>query len=105
MSIQIALKLSANWSRKMRTRVPYPGHQKVAAVTHFTGAYRGPGREAGNIVIALTDGGWFWMIPFKTGATSVGAVCDIARWRESAGGPEALFKEARAMFEDSPLPG
>jgi flavin-dependent dehydrogenase len=81
-------------SRKMRTRVPYPGHQKVAAVTHFTGAYRGPGREAGNIVVALTDGGWFWMIPFKTGTTSVGAVCDIAKWRESAAGPEALFNEA-----------
>ncbi len=83
-------------SRKQRTRVPYPGHQKIAAVSHFRGAYRGPGREAGNIVIAVTDGGWFWMIPFGNGTTSVGVVCDVAKWRESQAGPEALFQEALA---------
>jgi flavin-dependent dehydrogenase len=81
-------------SRKQRTRVPYPGHQKIAAVTHFKGVDRGEGREQGNIVIAITDGGWFWLIPFADGTTSVGVVCDVAKWKHSGAGPEALFNEA-----------
>jgi flavin-dependent dehydrogenase len=32
------------------------------------------GADEGNIVIGLFDGGWWWMIPFKDGDTSVGMV-------------------------------
>jgi flavin-dependent dehydrogenase len=35
---------------------------------------RSCGADEGNIVIGLFDGGWWWMIPFKDGDTSVGMV-------------------------------
>lgn len=85
-------------ANRMGWRFPYPRHRKAAAVSHFSGVWLPPGREAGNITIALTPGGWFWLIPFADDTVSVGAVVDIARWR-AAGGTEALF---RAAAEASP---
>ncbi len=79
---------------RMGWRFPYPMHRKVAAVSHFSGVWLPPGREAGNITIALTHGGWFWLIPFADDTVSVGAVLDVERWRSGAGGPEALFSAA-----------
>ena len=79
---------------RMGWRFPYPRHRKVAAVAHFRGVWLPPGREAGNITIALTEGGWFWLIPFADDTVSVGAVLDVARWRDAGGGPEALFNAA-----------
>ena len=35
---------------------------------------RSQGADEGNIIIGLFDGGWWWMIPFKDGDTSVGMV-------------------------------
>jgi flavin-dependent dehydrogenase len=35
---------------------------------------RSCGADEGNIVIGLFDGGWWWMIPFKDGDTSIGMV-------------------------------
>jgi len=81
---------------RMGWRFPYPKHRKVAAVSHFRGVRLPPGREAGNITIALADGGWFWLIPFADDSVSVGAVLDVERWREAGGGPEALFAAALA---------
>jgi flavin-dependent dehydrogenase len=49
---------------RMGWRFPYQRHRKVAAVSHFRGVWLPQGREAGNITIALTDGGWFWLIHF-----------------------------------------
>ena len=79
---------------RMGWRFPYPRHRKVAAVSHFRGAWLPPGREAGNITIALTGGGWFWLIPFADDTVSVGAVLDVERWRGSAGTPDELFETA-----------
>ncbi len=79
---------------RMGWRFPYPMHRKVAAVTHFAGAWLPEGRESGNITIALTDGGWFWLIPFADDTVSVGAVLDLARWRAAGGTPETLFEAA-----------
>ncbi len=81
---------------RMGWRFPYPKHRKVASVAHFRGAWLPPGREAGNITIALVDGGWFWLIPFADDTVSVGAVLDVERWREVGGGPEGLFNAAVA---------
>jgi flavin-dependent dehydrogenase len=81
---------------RMGWRFPYPKHRKVAAVAHFRGAWLPPGREAGNITIALTGGGWFWLIPFADDTVSVGAVLDVERWRQAGSGPEALFDAAVA---------
>ncbi len=81
---------------RMGWRFPYPMHRKVAAVSHFAGVWLPPGREAGNITIALTDGGWFWLIPFADDTVSVGAVLDVARWRAAGNTPDALFEAAVA---------
>ena len=78
----------------MGWRFPYQRHHKVATVSHFRGAWLPPGRESGNITIALTDGGWFWLIPFADDTVSVGAVLDVEKWRTHGGGPESLFGAA-----------
>ncbi|MGD1147420.1 MAG: NAD(P)/FAD-dependent oxidoreductase [Thermoanaerobaculaceae bacterium] len=79
---------------RMGWRFPYPMHRKVAAVSHFGNVWLPPEREAGNITIALTDGGWFWMIPFADDTVSVGAVLDVQKWRGSGGTPETFFNAA-----------
>ena len=52
-----------------------PKHNSAALYGHFAGAERLPGSDAGNISVFWFDHGWFWMIPLKDGAMSVGAVC------------------------------
>jgi flavin-dependent dehydrogenase len=52
-----------------------PKHNTAAIFGHFEGAVRRPGRDEGNISIYWFEHGWFWMIPLKDGAMSVGAVC------------------------------
>jgi flavin-dependent dehydrogenase len=78
---------------RMGWRFPYQRHRKVAAVSHFRGVWLPPGRESGNITIALTDGGWFWLIPFADDTVSVGAVLEVKKWRAHVG-PESLFAAA-----------
>ena len=48
----------------------------VALHCMFTGIPREKGLEEGNIIIGLFDGGWYWVIPFKDGDTSVGFVLE-----------------------------
>ncbi len=79
---------------RMGWRFPYQKHRKVAAVSHFGGVWLPPGRESGNITIALADGGWFWLIPFADDTVSVGAVLDVEKWRANSGGPDELFTAA-----------
>jgi flavin-dependent dehydrogenase len=52
-----------------------PRHNSAAIFGHFEGVTRLPGRDEGNISIVWFDHGWWWIIPFKDGTTSVGAVC------------------------------
>ncbi len=40
----------------------------------FRNVDRSQGADEGNIIIGLFDGGWWWMIPFNDGDTSVGIV-------------------------------
>ena len=49
-------------------------HNSAAMYAHFRGARRLEGRDAGNISIFWFEHGWFWFIPLRDGATSVGAV-------------------------------
>jgi len=79
---------------RMGWRFPYQRHRKIAAVSHFRGVWLPPGREAGNITIALTDGGWFWLIPFADDTVSAGAVLDVEKWRAGGTDPERLFNTA-----------
>lgn len=48
----------------------------VALHCMFKGIPREQGLEEGNIIIGLFDGGWYWVIPFKDGDTSVGFVLE-----------------------------
>ncbi len=50
-------------------------HNSAAIFSHFEGVQRHSGKDEGNISICWFDHGWFWIIPFKNGTTSVGAVC------------------------------
>ena len=50
-------------------------HNSAAVFGHFEGVKRLPGMDEGNISIVWFDHGWWWIIPFKDGTTSVGAVC------------------------------
>ncbi len=56
-------------------KVKNPRHNSSALFGHFENAERFPGRDAGNIGIYWFPHGWFWMIPLRDGAMSVGAVC------------------------------
>lgn len=76
---------------RMGWKTVYDDHRKMAVVGHFDGVVQNPGRAAGNITIVVTDSGWFWLIPFRTGTTSVGAVFDVGRYRHVEGGLDALF--------------
>ncbi len=49
-------------------------HNSAAMYAHFRGARRHEGRDEGNITIFWFEHGWFWFIPLRDGATSVGAV-------------------------------
>ncbi len=51
-----------------------PRHNSAALYAHYRGARRLEGRAEGNITIFWFEHGWFWFIPLRDGATSVGAV-------------------------------
>jgi flavin-dependent dehydrogenase len=48
----------------------------VALNCMWKGIPRERGLDEGNIIIGLFDGGWYWVIPFKDGDTSVGLVLE-----------------------------
>ena len=47
-------------------------HNSAAVYGHFSGAQRLTGKEEGHISLFWFDHGWFWFIPLRDGATSVG---------------------------------
>ncbi|MCA9512425.1 MAG: tryptophan 7-halogenase [Myxococcales bacterium] len=50
----------------------------------------------------LREGAWVWLIPLRGGVTSVGIVCEAARWRPEWRTPEGLLgmlREQRALAE------
>lgn len=48
----------------------------VAVHCMYSGVDRSGAPAEGNIIIGLFDGGWWWLIPFKDGDTSVGIVLE-----------------------------
>jgi len=50
-------------------------HNSSAIFGHFSGVERRAGEDEGNISVYWFDHGWYWLIPLKDGAVSVGAVC------------------------------
>ena len=63
--------LSGQLGGKQRSRK----HGSAAIFGHFEGVTRLPGMDEGNITAGWLDDGWCWLIPFKDGTMSVGAVC------------------------------
>jgi flavin-dependent dehydrogenase len=86
---------------RMGWKTVYPDHRKLAIVGHFEGVARPEGRGAGNIVIIVTHSGWFWLIPFADGTTSVGVVLEAARFEGIAGGIDAQFDAAIAATPEA----
>jgi flavin-dependent dehydrogenase len=62
-------------ANSLKTKVRDPKHASASLFAHFHGVKRLPNRDEGNISLFWFDHGWFWLIPLKDGATSVGAVC------------------------------
>jgi flavin-dependent dehydrogenase len=67
---------------------------KTALYTQFRGALRDGGDREGDIQIVVFRGGWFWVIPFKDGRTSAGAVVSSAWVRANKDEPQAMFLRA-----------
>ena len=72
------------------------GLDKSAFYAHYGNVVREEGRPAGDIHIPLFHGGWFWIIPFLDGRTSVGAVVSSAWLKSRAPGetPDDLLRRA-----------
>lgn len=62
-------------ARKFDIKTRSKEHNSAAIFGHFDNVVRRKGLDEGNISLAWFDHGWFWMIPFKDGSMSVGAVC------------------------------
>ncbi len=85
---QIVCDVSGRWtflSTRQQQRRIHPTHRKVTAFGHFRNVVRCE-QDPGNIIIVRfgeTKMGWFWLIPFSDGTTSVGVVADAAYFRET----------------------
>jgi flavin-dependent dehydrogenase len=73
----------------------------MAVFSQFRGVPRPEGVEAGDIRIVVAQSSWFWVIPFRDGRTSVGAVLDASEIVRAEGRatPAATFA---ALCEASP---
>jgi flavin-dependent dehydrogenase len=74
-----------------------PDHSSAALYGHFTSAWRAPGRREGNISLFWFDHGWFWYIPLRDGAVSVGAVASPAYFRTRKSDPSTFLMETIAL--------
>jgi flavin-dependent dehydrogenase len=69
----------------------------VALHCMFAGVDRQNGADEGNIVIGLFDGGWWWLIPFQGGDTSVGMVLEKSYTKVRRGqAPREMMAEVLA---------
>ncbi len=81
---------------------------RTALFSQVRGGWRDEGDREGDIQIVVfgegEERGWFWLIPFRDGRTSVGAVVSSAwiRARQRVGGAEALFS---AAVDEAPTVG
>jgi len=71
-------------SRRLGTRKFDSRLKRAALFAHYEAVARPPGKQAGDILLPIDDGVWYWIIPFSDGTASVGAVFDPAVARQSA---------------------
>jgi flavin-dependent dehydrogenase len=93
-----------------RSRRPIDGLDQTALYTHYEGVPRQAGQLEGDIDVVLFPSGdptranWFWIIPFKDGRTSVGAVVSRAWIREAKGASAAAdagVETTTALFDEA----
>jgi flavin-dependent dehydrogenase len=93
-------------SRRAAAPQRIPDLDRTALFQQVRGAWRDTGEREGDIqIVCFGEGaerGWFWLIPFSDGRSSVGAVVSPAwlRARRHLGGPEALLP---AAIEQAPV--
>jgi flavin-dependent dehydrogenase len=98
---QVICDASGRWtfmSAKQGQRRIHPAHRKITCFAHFTDVVRCE-QDPNNIIIVRfgeTKTGWFWLIPFSDGTTSVGVVADAEFFRESKQTPQAFFNASIA---------
>jgi flavin-dependent dehydrogenase len=64
----------------------------VAFNAQFRGVERAAGRDEGNVVLGIFDGGWWWVIHFNDGDSSVGVVLEKSYTRQNRGAsPEEMM--------------
>ena len=78
-------------SHKLGTRKFDAKLKRAAVFAHYAGVARPAGKQAGDILLPIDEGVWYWIIPFSDGTASVGAVFDPATTR----GPDGETLEAR----------
>lgn len=105
---QVVCDASGRWtftSTLQRQRRVHPSHRKVSCFGHFRGVRRCE-RNEGNIIIVRygdTEKGWFWVIPFTDGTTSVGVVAEVEYFRRCNLSPgEFLIKSIRESRHVAP---
>lgn len=80
-------------SGQFRLKQKNPHHASAAMFGHFANVERRKGEYEGNISVYWFEHGWFWMIPLRDGAMSVGAVCRLAYLKQRKGSiPEYLLE-------------
>jgi flavin-dependent dehydrogenase len=80
-------------SRRLGTRRFDQKLKRAGLFAHYEGIRWPEGHQAGDILLPIDDGVWYWIIPFSDGSSSVGAVFD----------PALAKKEAWAVDLDSRL--
>jgi FAD-dependent halogenase len=70
-----------------------PHFRNVALFGYFTGGRRMPEPNAGNILCAAFEQGWFWYIPLSATLTSVGAVIRAEAADRFRGGLDAAYSD------------
>ena len=72
-------------SGKLGTRCFDRKLKRAALFAHYEGVPRPAGKAAGDILLPIADGVWYWIIPFSDGTASVGAVYDPVTTRGAEG--------------------
>ncbi|MBE7492820.1 MAG: tryptophan 7-halogenase [Planctomycetes bacterium] len=103
---QILCDVTGRWtflSARQNQRRVHPAHRKITCYAHFTNVVRCE-QDPNNIIIVRfgdTRMGWFWLIPFSDGTTSVGVVADATYYRQSGLTPHEFFwrsiQQSRSM--------
>jgi flavin-dependent dehydrogenase len=71
-------------SRRLGIREFDRNLKRAALFAHYENVPRPEGRAAGDILLPVENGVWYWLIPFSDGTTSVGGVFEPELLREGA---------------------